>query len=159
MGRVNEGLIVTGIPELTRALKELNPAAAKELRVAMKDIAKAVVKGAQARMEFGPGEAASSVKAGGGTRGAWVTFPKGGPGSGSDSVGHYPWLDFGGGKVEGRGVRASSGGGFRRPTTATGGRYVYPAIDDARRSGQIEDAAYEAIDRARRRLQLDGEGF
>ena len=157
MSRVNEGVVVSGIPELMRALKQLDAESAKQLRTAMRDIAKVVRKNAQNRMEFGSGAAASSLKAGAGMRGSWVTFPRGK--DPTDPIGYYPWLDFGGGKVSGRGVTQSSGGGFRRDTTSTGGRYVYPAIDEARQSGYIEDAAYDAIDAARNRAQLDGEGF
>ena len=160
MNRVNEGVVVSGIPELMRALKELDAESARQLRTAMRDIAKVMRKNAQGRMEFGSGAAAKSLKAGAGVRGSWVTFPQGRAGSGSDPVGYYPWLDFGGGKVSGRGVTAGgASGAFRRGTTATGGRYIYPAIDEARSSGFIEDAAYDAIDAARRRAQLDGEGF
>jgi hypothetical protein len=153
----NEGWVVTGIPETMRALKALDPEAAKELRKAMKAIAEVIVKGARGRMEFGPGAAASSLKAGGGVRGAWVSFPKGGPGSAGDPVGYYPWLDFGGGRVSGRGVSGQGDpshakwlGGFRRDTTMTGGRYIYPAIDDARRSGFIKDEAEKALLKAAR---------
>ena len=158
MSRVNEGVVVSGIPELMRALKELDAESARQLRTAMRDIAKVVVRNAQGRMEFGQGAAASSLKAGGGIRGGWVSFPRGK--DAADLVGYYPWLDFGGGKVSGRGVTAGgSRDRARRSTTSTGGRYVYPAIDEARQSGYIEDAAYDAIDAARRRAQLDGEGF
>jgi hypothetical protein len=103
-------------------------------------------------MEFGSGAAASSLKAGAGVRGAWVSFPRGGPGSAGDPVGYYPWLDFGGAVPYGRGVSSSSPiahakstGGFRRPITRTGGRYIYPAIDDARQSGFIRDEAVKAL--------------
>ena len=168
MTRVNEGWIVTGLPELSRAFRDLNPEAGRQLRKAMRDIAKVVVKNAKGRMDFTSrtGTAKASVKAGAGAGGAWVNFPRGRGESGHTSDGYYPWLDFGGGKVMGRGVRDQGDpshkkwkGGFRRDTTQTGGRYIYPAIDEARQSGYIEDVSYDAIERALKHLQLASEGF
>jgi hypothetical protein len=148
----NEGWIVTGIPETVRALRALDADAAKRLVKAMKAISEHVVKIAKGRMEFGPGPIMDSVKPGAGVRGAWISFPKGGSGSGHDPLGYYPWLDFGGGVPWGRGVTASSPiahvkstAGFRRPKTMTGGRYIYPAIDASRRDGFIRDEAIKAL--------------
>jgi hypothetical protein len=163
----NEGVHVTGVPETVRALKQLDAKAARELIRSMKAISEYVIGKAQGRMEFGSGSAiAGSLKPGAGVRGAWIKFPRGGPDSGHDSDGFYPWLDFGGGLPMGRGVTASSPiahkkstGGFRRPKTVTGGRYIYPAIDDARQSGYIEKKAYEAFKKAGYAENFELRGF
>lgn len=116
------GVVVTGIPELSRALKATNADLAKELRVGFKKIAQHVIGEAEKL-----GAPSGILRPRAGIKGAGIAFPRGGPDSGADPVGFYPWLDFGGGQPLGRGVRAG-GAGPRRRSVVKEGRYLYPGI-------------------------------
>ena len=151
----NKGVVVTGIPELMRALKATDADLYKATRTEFKSIAKHVVAGAQAKMEFGAGTAAASVKAGGGIRGAWISFPRG---AGRGDVDYYPWLDFGGGNPQGRGVTPSRARSLsmRRPFIKEG-RYIYPAIAES--TEFIIDTAADTIERVAKSNGFDVRGF
>jgi hypothetical protein len=141
MANKNAGIHVTGIPELTRALKATDAEALKRLKVAMKAIAQHVIRKAEGR-----GAPGGILKPRATQKGAGIAFPRGGPGSGGERDAFYPWLDFGGGNPIGRGVRATTGGVGARRRVIPEGRYVYPAIGSSK--GYIEDRAYEAITEA-----------
>lgn len=132
------GVVVTGIPELSRALKATNADLAKELRVGFKKIAQHVI-GEAERL----GAPTGILKPRAGIKGAGIAFPRGGPLSGDDPVGFYPWLDFGGGRPEGRGVRAG-GSGPRRREVVKEGRYLYPGIGESTK--YIAETTYDLIE-------------
>lgn len=134
-----QGIQVTGIPELTRALKRLDPEKAKQLRTAFKAIAVEVIRRANVM-----GAPRKALKPSVTMKGAGISRPKGGPESFSDPLGYYPWLDFGGGRKLGRGVTSNDGVGasFRR-RKVEGGRYLYPAIGASH--DYIGDSVRDAI--------------
>lgn len=145
------GIHAKGIPELMRALKATDVEAQKRLRLAMKEIAQYVIGRAE-----GLGAPAGILKPKATQKGAGIGFPRGGPDSGSDPVGFYPWLDFGGGNPIGRGVRATTGGAGSRRRFIPEGRYVYPAIGASKRV--IEEKGYKAVTDAARKNGLEVRG-
>lgn len=135
---------VRGIPELARALKDLDKDLYRDFRKGMKAIAVHVIGKAQ-----GKGAPAGILKPRATMKGAGIAFPRGGPGSGSEPGAFYPWLDFGGGKVHARGVTSNDGtaASFRREVVE-GGRFLYPAIGESKEF--IATTAYSLIDNAAR---------
>jgi hypothetical protein len=161
------GIRVEDLTGTMDALKHLAPDYEKLARAEFRGVAEHVVGVAQGKMEFGPGTAASSMRPRG-VGGAGISFPRGGPGSGKDADGYYPWLDFGGGLPWGRGVRASSPilhkkseAGFRRPkegpSGGRAGRYLYPAIGESHEF--IGKEAARIMDKVAKRRAFDTEGF
>ena len=138
----NRGVHVTGIPELTRAFRALDADLYKALRLGMKAIAQHVVGAAEDR-----GAPTGILRPRASTRGAGIAFPRGGPGSGGERKGFYPWLDFGGGRLAGRGVTANTGGPPRRAIVPDG-RFLYPGIAASR--DYIERSTYDLIEREAR---------
>jgi hypothetical protein len=104
------------------------------------------------------GTAASALRSIASTAGASIAYPAGGPGSGGDSAGYYPWLDFGGGSPVGRGVTHTEGAyalSFRRGFIKEG-RYLYPAISDSK--AYLMDVAAEAVEDAAKSEQFTVRG-
>jgi len=158
MARGDVALRVQGLDETVRAFKHLRGETPKGLAKAMRKIADHVVGVAQQRMPFVSGVAEKSLKPKGTQKGASITFPRGGPDSGHDKDGYYPWLDFGGGKAGARGITASSPiahakytGGFKRPVYSKG-RYLYPAIAES--GPYISDAVDDIMEHL-----IKGDGF
>jgi hypothetical protein len=113
---------------------------------------------ARGRMESSrTGAAASALRTIASTAGASIAYPAGGSGSGEDAAGYYPWLDFGGGALKGRGVRHSEQRGihFRRGFIKEG-RYLYPAI--AASTDYLKDVAAEAVEDAAKSEQFTVRG-
>ena len=139
---------VTGLRELSGAFRKLDAEAGKELKGSFLRVAQHVVGVAQQRMPISSGRAAGSVKARASTRGASIAF-------GGTAAPYMPWLDFGG--SVGRGHRpgvADSGSVKRR--FIKGGRYIYPAIAEAK--PQTEAAVDAAIKHAAFSAGFDVEG-
>lgn len=150
MARDNDLVVIKGAAEFSRAIKKVNSDLPKEMQKAFKKIADHVVGEAQQKMPFVSGTAARSLKPRATGRGrAFIQFPAGGPDSGGDKDGYFPWLDFGGGKAGAVGITSSSPvaharhtGGFKRPVKS-GGRYLYPAIAESK--GYISDSVDDAL--------------
>jgi hypothetical protein len=144
---------VKGIPELSRALKDVDAALYKELRLGMKAIADHVVGVAQQRMPYRTGTAAASVRPRATAKGAAVAFPRGGDRGNPD---YYPWLDFGGSTGRGHVVGQAWSGSIIRDMPK-GGRYVYPAIAESR--DYIGRTVYDLIEGVAHRAGFETEGF
>lgn len=149
----NMGVHVTGIPELSRALKAVNADAYKGLRLAMKGIADHVVGIAQQRMPYRTGTAADALRPRATAKGAGIAFPRGGDRGKPD---YYPWLDFGGSTGRGHVVGQAGSGSITRDRVQ-GGRYLYPAI--AGSTKYIEHGASEVIERAAKTNGFEVRGF
>lgn len=108
---------VTGLRELSKALRQAGPEHAKALRTRFKELADVVAADARGRVKRRSGETAASIRSAGDNRGASVIGGRG-------NVARYGWLDFGG-------VLKASGG--RRNTQhrerPARGRYILPALD------------------------------
>lgn len=112
---------VDGLIELQRALKAIEAAAPKELAAGMKEAATIVATATASIVPKRSGKAARSIKPRGSSRGGSIAM-------GGNKAPYYPWLDFGGStKVDDR--RKGSKGRVARPFI-TGGRYLYPTIED-----------------------------
>lgn len=107
---------IEGLNEFRRALRRMDRAAPRALRIAMNDSAKIVVDWAQPRIPRLSGRAMRSVKAQSTATRARVV-------GGGARVPYYPWLDFGG-------VTGTSGAS--RPFQ-TRGRYIYEGFFQNRR--------------------------
>ena len=119
---------VRGIRELAAAFKKIDAELAAQLKTRFLALAQHVVGKAQAKMEFGSGPAAGSVKARGSTRGASIAF-------GGSAAPYYPWLDFGGSVGKGHQPGKAFSGSVKRTwlgNPAGEGRYVYPAISESK---------------------------
>lgn len=125
---------VTGVKELNRAWRAIDAGLPKELRGAFLAISEKVAADARGRVPVITGEAAGSLRATATQRGAGISFPAGGTSRGKAQ--YYPWLDFGGTT----GIHHSI-----HRDVIKGGRYVYPAIEDARE--RIIEGVGDAIDK------------
>lgn len=132
---------IEGLRELRRAVKAIDPQAAKELRLAFNEAADVVVSTARPRVPKRSGRAQASVKARSTQSAARVV-------GGGSKARHYPWLDFGG-KV---GPRRS----VSRPFYSKG-RYIYDAYYRARTSGEFDDLLVNGLKRVARSVGLDVE--
>lgn len=119
---------VRGIRELATAFRRVDAELPKQLKSAFLGVAQRVVRRAQAKMEFGAGKAASSVKARASARGASIAF-------GGQAAPYEPWLDFGGSVGRGHKPGVAWSGSVKRDWRGLPsgmGRYVYPAIKESR---------------------------
>lgn len=109
-----EKITVTGLREFQRALKDMDAALPKQLRLALNEAAGIVIDYAQPRFPRRTGAAAASLKARSSQREARVAL-------GGRRAAYAPWLDFGGqGRVKGRPPHREF---------IKSGRYVYRGLE------------------------------
>jgi hypothetical protein len=133
-------VVVTGLRDLGKALKEAEDGAQKELALALKGIAEGVASDVRSRVPHRTGRAQASYKPRGSARGASIAF-------GGDKAPYVPWLEFGG--------RVGKGKSVKRPVIK-GGRYLYPAITDNMQD--LEQLVADAIDDITSRYGFKVEG-
>lgn len=124
-------IVVEGMKDLQRALKEMDGESQKEIRVALNAVAATVAQGAARRVPTRTGRARASIREMSSQRETRIV-------AGGRRAPYYAWLDFGGTIGRARSVK-------RR--YVVGGRYLYPTIA-ANRDGlaraiqkQLEDLA------------------
>lgn len=122
-----ERIRISGIRELQSALREMDRALPKTLRVGLNKIAELVVNNARPLVAKRSGRAAASLKVKSSQREARV-------GAGGRRAPHYPWLDFGG--------RTGPARSVVRPFYKDG-RYIYPTV--ARQRPQINELAADVL--------------
>lgn len=138
MGRIrsDNGIRVTGLNELNRALREISKDAQKELTKANKNIAEFVAQDAQAAAYSLGGVAAKvapTIKAAGGTTWAGVGFGSGQPYAGGAAWGSDKYKQF-------------------KPWRGREGYFPYAQIGD--NNDRIEQEHSEAVDRLLRQNGL-----
>jgi hypothetical protein len=140
MGDSGQRVVVTGLRDLSSALKAAEDGAQKQVASALKEIAEGVAADVRSRVPHKSGRAAASYRARGSVGGAAIAF--GGP-----KAAYVPWLDFGG--------RVGRDKSVKRPVVK-GGRYLYPAIADNMRD--IEEKVAQAIEDITARYGFKVEG-
>lgn len=140
------GQYVSGIKELRRALKRMDPEANKALTVELRKAADPILQDAKRRVRQSiKNPARSSGKAAGSLRitagGAKVKIA-----GGKKAVPYYGWLDFGG-ALRPTGRRKNY---QYRPIVGKYGRYLYPAVfkGATRTTKHVDKAIRDAIKRA-----------
>lgn len=128
---------VQGLKEFARALRRVDAAAAKQIRIVNNDAAGLVVDRARPKIPARTGRARASLRlrstrtlvrvAAGGDRAPW-----------------YPWLDWGG--------RTGPGKSVRRPFIQEG-RYLYPTLREV--SGEVRSAMEDGLARIAREAGLE----
>lgn len=103
---------VTGLKEFQKALRAMDRALPKQIRLVLNDAATVVIREATSRMPSRTGRAKNSVKARSNQRESRVAI-------GGARAPYVPWLDFGG--------KTGPGGKTVRPFYREG-RYLYPAL-------------------------------
>lgn len=103
---------VHGLPELQRALRQIDQALPRELAAALQGAAEIVRKHAEPMIPRISGDARASVRTRKSAKGAMLA-------TGGSKAPYYPWLDFGGAVGRGRSVHRDF---------IPGGRYIYPAL-------------------------------
>ena len=143
---VGSGQYISGIKELRRALKRMDPEANKALTVELRKAADPLLQDAKRRVRRDiKNPSRSSGKAAGSLRitagGAKVKIA-----AGKKAVPYYGWLDFGG-SLRPTGRRKNY---QYRPIVGKYGRYLYPAVfkGQARTKRHVEKAIRDAIKRA-----------
>ena len=133
---------VRGIRELASAFKQVDAALAGELKSRFLAVAQHVVDIARGKVPSRSGRAAASIKARGRASGASIAF-------GGTAAPYYPWLDFGGSVGRGHKPGVAWSGAIKRDWNVPG-RYVYPAISEARPDTEraVELAVKEAAEGA-----------
>jgi hypothetical protein len=125
---IDTSVKVRGIRELSRAFKDVDAALPRDLKTSFLRVAQRVVGLAQQRMPYKSGKAAGSVKARASSRGASIAF-------GGTAAPYMPWLDFGGSVGRGHKKGVAWSGSVKREWRGIpggSGRYIYPAISEAR---------------------------
>jgi hypothetical protein len=119
---------VQGLREFQRALRDMDAALPKQLRVALNEASGVVIDYARPRFPRVSGRAAASLKARSSQREARVAM-------GGRAAPYAPWLDFGGqGRVKGRPPRRE----FHKS-----GRYVYKGLEVKR--GEVTQILSDAL--------------
>lgn len=111
---------VDGIRELNKALRDIDRGAARELRVALRSVADAVIAKTKPKVPYLTGSARSSYRARTVTGGAAVAF-------GNARTPYTPWLEYGGSVGRGHRPRRANSGSVKRPRVEEG-RYLYPTL-------------------------------
>ncbi len=142
-------LRVRGLSEVTRAFRQVDKSLNKELVRGFKDVARHVVDVARRKMEFGPGEAMSSIKPRATQKGAGIARPEGGRPWKGEKADYYPWLEWGGSTGRGHKDRVGGSGAIQRPFVGHDGRYLYPAIGESKEF--IRQAVDEDVERVVKR--------
>ena len=132
------GVKVQGLREVVAALREADAEVPKRLREYLLPIARLVAARTAAKVPRDTGDAAGSVSARAGQRGASVAV-------GGASAPYFPWLDYGGSVGKGHRPGVPWSGSVVRPWMP-GGRYVYPTIAEHR--DEIAEAALDAVERS-----------
>lgn len=129
------GVKVQGLREVVSALREADAEAPKRLREHLLPVARLVASRIASKVPRDEGDAAASLSARAGQRGASVAF-------GGSSAPYFPWLDYGGSVGKGHRPGVPWSGSVTRPWMP-GGRYVYPTIAEHR--DEIAEAALDAM--------------
>jgi hypothetical protein len=129
---------IEGLKEFQRALRDMDKALPKQIRLILNDATALVIDTARPRMPSKTGRARGSLKARSSQREARVAL-------GGTRAPYTPWLDFGGeGKVKGRPPA--------RPFIKKG-RYLYPALESRR--DEITERMSEGLDQLGRDAGLE----
>lgn len=131
---------VDGFKQLSKKLKDTEPALAKAFKVELKAVAEKIAEKVRDKIPSITGTAAKSVKAGADAKSAYVK-------GGQKSVPYYGWLDFGG-TLKATGKRY----GVQRRTVEKKGRYLYPTVEESRDESLA--GAREAFEKAARQVGL-----
>ena len=124
---------VTGLTELSRAFKELDPELPKHLKTELLTVATDVAAKVIGKVPRGKsGKAQGSVKARSTTRGASIA-------AGGQAASYWPWLDWGGS------TKRWPSGAIRREFIKGDGRYLYATIKEE--NTNIKEAVTAAIDK------------
>lgn len=115
-------IVVTGLPDLQKALKQLDKQLPKELAAGLAEASEIVAKDARAKVPVRSGAAVGSIKVRKQQRAAAIAV-------GGNKAPYFPWLDFGG-QIGGK-SGAASGNRGKRPFLKEG-RYIYPSLRNKR---------------------------
>lgn len=143
---------ITGLKELSGAFRAVDDNLPVELKAKFLGVAQHIVGIAQQRMPHITGRAQNSVKARASARGAAIAF-------GGSAAPYMPWLDFGGSVGRGHKPGVAWSGAIKRDWQGVPlgeGRYVYPAISEAR--PETEKAVDEAIQIVAREAGFETKG-
>jgi hypothetical protein len=142
-----------GLDQLAKDFKAIDTGLPKQLQIEFKEISAFVVDRARRKMPRISGVLQGSIRPVATSHSAGISRPTGGD---RTKGAYYPWMDFGGGRPDARGVTATSPiahersttGKFRRPVVK-GGRYLYPAIAESTEEiGAAADLAVVKVARA-----------
>lgn len=140
MGDSGKRVVVTGLRDLGKALKDLDTEAKQLMSNSLKGIAEGVASDVRSRVPHKTGALAASYKARGSVGGAAIAW------SGTKAP-YAPWIDFGG--------KVGKDKSVSRPFIK-GGRYLYPAIAD--NMADISDLVADAINDVVTKYGLKVEG-
>jgi len=130
---VRATLEVEGLAQMQRSLRQIGPAAAKGLRLALNEAADLLIDRVRPKIPSRTGAARRSLKARSSQKAVRIAV-------GGRRAPYYPWLDFGG--------RVGPGDSVVRPYIADG-RYLYPGLRANR------DEIQKLIDRRLREVAED----
>lgn len=131
-------VVVEGIPELRRSLRELENGAQKELRLVLNEGADIVADEADNRVPVRTGKAAGSIR-------ARSTQTEGRVVGGGSRAPYYAWLDMGGAVGRKKSVKRP----YRKQ-----GRYLFPALES--KSDDVMRKLADGIDKLIRKHGLGG---
>jgi hypothetical protein len=120
---------VTGLRELSSALKQVGAEAPIEMKSAIRRVVEGIAGTIRGKFPHKTGSAASSVVSRASARGGAIAF-------GGQAAPYAPWLDFGGSVGKGHKPGVAWSGSVKRPwegKPSGSGRYTYPTISEARK--------------------------
>lgn len=131
---------VTGIPDLQKALRQIDRDLPKELAAGLAEAAQIVLAEARPGVPVRSGRAAASMKVRKGQRAASLAV-------GGTKAPYYPWLDWGG--------KVGRNDSIRRPFIPQG-RYIYPALK--RKDQEVRAKVDEVLERLALRAGFETDG-
>lgn len=131
---------VVGLPDLQRALRQIDKDLPKELAAGLAEAAEIVRSAAAMKVPVRTGAARDSIKVKKQQRSASLAV-------GGSKAEYYPWLDFGG-RVGGQKATVRD--------VIRGGRYIYPSL--AEKDSQVKAKVDEVLERMARAAGFDQEG-
>ena len=136
-------ITVKGIPDLQKALRQIDKDLPKELAAGLAEAAEIVVRHAKPLVPRRTGAAQGSMKVRRQQRAAAVVV-------GGAKAPYYPWLDFGG--------RVGRNKSIARPFIKAG-RYIYPTLKD--RDAEVKAKVDEVLERLAKQagFETTGRGF
>lgn len=139
-------IVVVGIPDLQKALRQMDKDLPRELAAGLAEAAEIVAEAARPLVPHRSGSAAGSIKVKKQQRAAAL-------GVGGNEAPYFPWLDFGG-QIGAKSGKAKGDRG-RRPFFQKG-RYIYPTL--SRKNKQVKAKVDEVLERMARRAGFETEG-
>lgn len=143
---------VVGIPDLQKALRQLDKSLPRELAEGLQVAAEIVAAQARPKVPYVSGDAVASIKTRKQQRAAALAV-------GGSKAPYFPWLDFGGSTGRGHVPKRAGSGAIKREWLGKpvgDGRYIYPSLREKRH--EVVEAVDEVLESMAKRAGFETTG-